>query len=554
MAIGFGPPVAGGVLCTCLVSLVTKLNKICMLISFLLHIILNQSSDPFNTIQQLMGICPNLQFDEAQWIIRIKRILDEEIEVHDSQPISIFDVPKPLLCTKPEAYTPQLVALGPYHHCREELRDMEMYKLSAARRAQRHLPGMSFQQLVAVFATLEFEIRAYYHSQDSSQRAALQRIPSRMSHLVDPSRRTSSHTMVLHDVVMLENQIPLFLLLKATEMRGSSRATAESVLSSVLSGFFQEVSSLVATGSPCTDTTRHAHLLDFLYSNMAPCYVEGLDLDDATEQADDDDDDDQSKHHMKSTLRSLTDLLIKRVTKFLSVLVDLGVRIILKLLTRIPCLSMIAQQLNSQPTQGQQPNKDFQNNKSCVSPLLEEIAVPCVAELAYSGVRFVPANGGISTIEFCAEAATLCLPVIRVDVNSEVVLRNMVAFEASTGRRALVLARYVELMNGIIDTDEDARLLRESGVILNHLKSDREVAELWNGMTRSVRLTRVPALDRVIDDLNRHHDSCWKVRINRFLKARVLGSRELVACITMALLILFMSLQAFCIATTKGAD
>nr|AAT81750.1 hypothetical protein [Oryza sativa Japonica Group] len=553
-----------------------------MLISFLLHIILNQSSDPFNTIQQLMGICPNLQFDEAQWIIRIKRILDEEIEVHDSQPISIFDVPKPLLCTKPEAYTPQLVALGPYHHCREELRDMEMYKLSAARRAQRHLPGMSFQQLVAVFATLEFEIRAYYHrhlglsndalawmmaidvsflleflqtfSQDSSQRAALQRIPSRMSHLVDPSRRTSSHTMVLHDVVMLENQIPLFLLLKATEMRGSSRATAESVLSSVLSGFFQEVSSLVATGSPCTDTTRHAHLLDFLYSNMAPCYVEGLDLDDATEQADDDDDDDQSKHHMKSTLRSLTDLLIKRVTKFLSVLVDLGVRIILKLLTRIPCLSMIAQQLNSQPTQGQQPIKDFQNNKSCVSPLLEEIAVPCVAELAYSGVRFVPANGGISTIEFCAEAATLRLPVIRVDVNSEVVLRNMVAFEASTGRRALVLARYVELMNGIIDTDEDARLLRESGVILNHLKSDREVAELWNGMTRSVRLTRVPALDRVIDDLNRHHDSCWKVRINRFLKARVLGSRELVACITMALLILFMSLQAFCIARTKGAD
>uniref|UniRef100_A0A0E0KFZ8 Uncharacterized protein n=1 Tax=Oryza punctata TaxID=4537 RepID=A0A0E0KFZ8_ORYPU len=531
-----------------------------------------------------MGICPNLQFDEAQWIIRIRRVLDEEIEVHESQPISIFDVPKPLLRTKPEAYTPQLVALGPYHHCREELRDMEMYKLSAARRAQRHLPaGMSFQQLVSVFATLEFEIRAYYHrhlglsndalawmmaidvsflleflqtfSQDSSQWAALQRIPSRMSHLVDPSRRTSSHTMVLHDVVMLENQIPLFLLLKAIEMRSSSRAAAESVLSSILSGFFQDVSLLVATDSPCTDMTRHVHLLDFLYSNMAPCYVEGLD--DAAEQADDDDDE---SHHMKSTLLSVTDLLIKRVTKFLSVLVDLNVRIILKLVARIPCLSMIAQpieQLNSRAIQGQPSKEDtsgFQNNKSSgISPLLEEIAVPCVAELAYSGVKFVPSNGGISTIEFCAEAATLRLPVIRVDVNSEVVLRNMVAFEASTGCRALVLARYMELMNGIIDTDEDARLLRESGVILNHLKSDREVAELWNGMTRSVRLTRVPALDRVIDDLNRHHDSCWKVRINKFLKERVLGSRELVACITMALLILFMSLQAFCIARTKGA-
>ncbi|KAF0922565.1 hypothetical protein E2562_038112 [Oryza meyeriana var. granulata] len=476
-----------------------------------------------------MGFCPNLQFDEAQWIIRIRRILDEEIEVHDSQPISIFDVPKPILRTKPEAYTPQLVALGPYHHCREELRDMEMYKLSAARRAQRHLPGMNFQQLVAVFATLKYEIRAHYHrhlglsndalawmmaidvsfllefletfSQNNSQRTILQRIPSRMSHLVDPSRRTSSHSM--------------------------------------------EVSSLMGTGSPCTDMTQHVHLLDFLYSNMAPCYVEGLD--DATEEADDD-----GSHHVKRTLLSVTDLLIKRGIKFLSLLIDFNVRILLKLVACIPCLSVIAQSiqhLNSQQTQRQPKEEasDFQNNNS-ISPLLEEIAVPCVAELAYSGVKFIPANGGISTIEFCAKAATLHLPVIRVDVNTEVLLRNMVAYEASTGCRSLVLARYIELMNGIIDTDEDARLLRESGVIRNHLKSDKEVAELWNGMTRSVRLTRVAALDRVIDDLNRHHSSCWKVRINNFFKAQVLGSRELVACITMLLLILFMSLQAFCAA------
>ncbi|XP_040377710.1 putative UPF0481 protein At3g02645 [Oryza brachyantha] len=222
-----------------------------------------------------MGTCPNLQFDEAQWIIRIRRILDEEeVEVHDSQPISIFDVPKPLLRTKPEAYTPQLVALGPYHHRREELRDMEMYKLSAARRAQALLPaGMNFQHLVAVFSTLQYQIRAHYHRHlgigndalawmmaidvsflleflqtfcpSDGQRAVPQRIPSRMSHVVDPCRRTSSHGMVLHDVVMLENQVPLFLLLRAMEMRSSSRAAAESALGSMVSGFFQEKDSMM---------------------------------------------------------------------------------------------------------------------------------------------------------------------------------------------------------------------------------------------------------------------------------------------------------------------
>jgi hypothetical protein len=110
-----------------------------------------------------MVTCSNLPFDETQWIIRIRRILEEEIELEDDQPISIFDVLKPLLCTKPEAYVPQLVALGPYHHCGEGLRDMEMYKLSAAKIAQSHLPSKKFQQLVDVFATFEHRIRSHYH-------------------------------------------------------------------------------------------------------------------------------------------------------------------------------------------------------------------------------------------------------------------------------------------------------------------------------------------------------------------------------------------------------
>lgn len=385
-------------------------------------------------------------------------------------------------------------------------------------------------------------------SKNNNQRT-LQRIPSRMSHLVDPSRRTSSHSMLLRDIVMLENQIPLFLLLKAIEMWCSPGQTEQSILSSMLSGFFHEVSSLKGIGSPCTDITQQVHLLDFLYSNMVPCCVE--ESDGAIQQAED-----ESHHnhnHTKRTLNSVTDLLVKRCLKFASMAIDFILRILLKFLASLPCLSIlrqpIAQIITVQQTQQASEPKgasDLQNKN--ISPLLEEIAVPSVAELAYAGVKFSPTNSDLTTIEFCARTVTLHLPVISIDVTSEVVLRNLVAYEASIGSRALVFARYVELMNGIIDTEEDARLLRECGVILNHLKSDQEVAELWNGMTRSVRLTRVPAMDRVIDDLNRHYSSCWKVKIRTFVKAHVLGSRDFVACVVVVLLFLFMSLQAFCVA------
>jgi hypothetical protein len=72
-----------------------------------------------------------LPFDETQWIIRIRRLLDEEIELCEDQPISIFEVPKALLRTNPEAYMPQLVSLGPYHHSRDELCDMEIQALGS---------------------------------------------------------------------------------------------------------------------------------------------------------------------------------------------------------------------------------------------------------------------------------------------------------------------------------------------------------------------------------------------------------------------------------------
>lgn len=101
----------------------------------------------------------------SQWIIRIRNILqdDEELDGDGCDvPAAIAGVPKPLISSKPEAYIPQLIALGPYHHCREELHHMERYKLSAAKRIRTRLPDMEFQQIVDLFHKHEYRIRAHY--------------------------------------------------------------------------------------------------------------------------------------------------------------------------------------------------------------------------------------------------------------------------------------------------------------------------------------------------------------------------------------------------------
>jgi hypothetical protein len=372
-------------------------------------------------------------------------------------------------------------------------------------------------------------------SKNNNERT-LQRIPSRMSHLVDPSCRKSCHGMLLRDIVMLENQVPFFLLHKAVELRCSE---AQHVLTSMLIGLFQEVSTFRGIGCRCTDTSQHVHLLDFLYSNMVPSRhtePDGATTEEARAESHWEDD-----HHRKRN--AVMKFLVRRGSKLMSVVMDFTTRILLKFVASLPCLSMLSQPLEQLTELASEPCRasDVQNKN--LSPLLEEIAVPSVTELAYAGVKFCPKVGDLSMITFSSESvATLHLPVIGIDVNSEILLRNLVAYEASACTGPLVLARYVELMNAIIDTEEDAQLLRERGIILNYLKSDQEVAELWNGMTRSVRLTRVPALDKVIDDLNKHYNTCWKVKIRMFVKAQIVGSRELLGCVAVLVLFLFLSL------------
>ena len=100
--------------------------------------------------------------------------------------------------------------------------------------------------------------------------------------------------------------------------------------------------------------------------------------------------------------------------------------------------------------------------------------------------------------------ATLYLPNVKLDSNTEVILRNLVAFEASAVPGAMVFTRYTDLMNRMINAEEDVK----SGIICNHLEDHGEVASLWNSMGKCVKLTKVRYLDNVIKDVNGYSDSC----------------------------------------------
>ncbi|KAJ3677266.1 hypothetical protein LUZ60_002990 [Juncus effusus] len=276
-------------------------------------------------------------FDENRWLDRVRRSFCTELEEGLGVSVAVFDVPKLLRAIKPEAYVPQHFAIGPYHQKRPELRDMERYKIHAAKKAESSFKDFKFDHLVEQFLKLDNKIRAPYHR------------------FLDFNEETLAWMMAIDTCFLLE--------------------------------FLQKYQIEDGTG-------------------LVP------------------------------------------------------------------------------------PPTNWMN-----------------------------------------------------DANTEIILRNLVAYEASVAKGPLVLARYTELMNGIIDTVEDVKILRKSGIILNHMKSDREVADLWNGMSRSIRLTRVPKIDQVIDNVKNFNNRKLKVKADKFLKKYVFRSWRILTLLATLILLVMTGLQ-----------
>ncbi|CAN4098425.1 unnamed protein product [Withania somnifera] len=530
--------------------------------------------------------CSTSNFDENRWVIQIRRTFDEELEEDNEIPVSIFNVPKALLLSDQDSYVPQLVAIGPYHYWRSDLHDMERYKLAAAKRTQKHLQSLKFQHLVEQLIKFEHRIRCSYHKYlnfngetlawmmavDASflleflhiyavkEGKILTRVSSRMSHLVDVAGRKSAHNAILRDLIMLENQIPLFLLRKMLEVQYSSLELADTMLMSMLTGFCKELSPFQMMDEfPKVQVTECSHLLDFLYQFIVP------NLDVTTSEITDDDHEqigssrgensnfDRQSSHVGQLINEVWKILVKinrgpvRLLKRIvfSRPIKVLVKVPWKLFSNLPVVKLFIQPITylffSQ--EKAEVNSETNINKP---PLFEELAIPSVTQLSKSGVSFVATNSGLLSINFDGTKMIFYLPRVSLDVNTGVILRNLVAYEACNASGPLVFTRYTELMNGIIDTEEDAMLLREKGIILNRLKRDKEVANLWNGMSRSVRLTKVPFLDKVIEDVNGFYDGRWNIKIGKMMRHYVFGSWKFLTLLAAIMLLMLMTLQAFC--------
>lgn len=176
-------------------------------------------------------------------------------------------------------------------------------------------------------------------------------------------------------------------------------------------------------------------------------------------------------------------------------------------------------------------------------PRVTEIDIPSASSLSkYAYINFKPSNGGIKDTKFLATEAVLYLPVITLEIYSEVVLRNLVAYEIMTSNSTLELAQYVDLMSGIIDTEEDVKLLKGKGIIKGNMTNE-EIVKLFNGMNKSNEHARG---NETVKQLNKFYNKRLAIKAWKFMKKRMRGSRKVLTVILTLLACLLMIVYSFC--------
>ncbi|PIN22223.1 hypothetical protein CDL12_05072 [Handroanthus impetiginosus] len=538
---------------------------------------------------------------EKKWVVEIANNFPKEhiVEIDFDTPFCVFKVPKTLAETKPEAYTPQKMGLGPYHHLRSDLYTMEKQKRSAVRKFMNQENLNNVHKIVESLIHCEPVIRACYDQYldlDANTLAWIVAVDglyllqflkkySRKNETAHDefsaeqliaagnSRKSCDDPEIVRDIVMLENQIPAVLLQKI--LHGLQNDTHE---------LFEDFDVFCGDHLPLELSKKREilqdknqeHLLHRMYhlivnNDAVPLPMTGMDdihddyplqvqetrMDDIYEDAPlqeeqtrmDDTHDDSVGSNQRSAgigIKFLVHIVlflikvpwdkIKPKIKALFKKHDADEHKQLVGETIIPFLAQIKALLKKH-------DPDEQNQ------LVEEINIPSVTQMSeIAGITFhVLDPGGIRNTDFDKHRKKFHLPAITIDVHTETVLRNLVAFELSKPGSTHEFASYVDLMCGIIDTEKDVEILKNANILTGELPDD-EIVRIFNGIRRSMEENdkKSSNIKEAVDNVNEKYDDVWSVKVLRFIKKYFFDSWKYMRVVFSVVVVVMLTLQAFC--------
>ncbi|XP_042499928.1 UPF0481 protein At3g47200-like [Macadamia integrifolia] len=389
----------------------------------------------------------------------VMELIREKLDKVPSLPSDyrIYRVPESLVKEKPEAYVPSRVSIGPFYHGHRHLQPMEARKLRYFKKFLNRQPEATLSNYIKVVRDLEE--RAYQCYPDGLK---FERNNFVMMMVVDgcfilellhldENETTSSDgkwsNLATLDLILLENQLPIFVL----------EALYRVFINGRVNDSFHRVAATTATAA--TIATATAAVVVAADDHTIRTQLYGL----------------ICKYFVPNILRSLLrkEYIINYSTRdHIQELKPEDVdrpKHLLDFVRRFLLPPPPPKNSLEQPKEtydGQRKNK---------------------GELEKASVKFEKNKKVTSLLDIKFDKkGVLTIPSIAIDDGTEIILRNLVAYELYTEDHSYI-TEYANFMDGLIDSREDVELLQDNGIIVT-ISDPSEVAQLFNGLLKQVRV------------------------------------------------------------------
>ncbi|XP_076929477.1 UPF0481 protein At3g47200-like [Bidens hawaiensis] len=121
-------------------------------------------------------------------------------------------------------------------------------------------------------------------------------------------------------------------------------------------------------------------------------------------------------------------------------------------------------------------------------------------------------NMMLPCISFSWGKPTLIMPELDINDFTELVLKNLIAYEQLSADVSQYITSYAMAMDMLIDTQEDIAKLVQSKVVVNHIGSNQEAADMINNICKEVGCKDFFYSDQW-EEMNSHYNSSWSKNV-----------------------------------------
>ncbi|KAL5215609.1 hypothetical protein ABZP36_007010 [Zizania latifolia] len=430
---------------------------------------------------------------DPEWVVTIRGKLAQARDEEAACPwarLSVYRVPKSLRDGDERAYVPQVVSIGPLHHGQRRLREMERHKWRALHHVLKRT-GRDVTFYLDALRPMEERVRACYDGhvagmQGNELAECLVLDGTFVLELLRGARdggkgfvddlRYSRHDPIFamrgamhairNDMILLENQIPLFVLDLLLGLQLNNPEQAGVVVTLALR-FFDP---LMPTDAPLLRKER-------------------------------------------SRLESSIGAEAAAVAAAFDPLSG----------PKLHCLDVFRRSLlraGLQPTPPPPPARHWLRKLSglrCVADKRRQQFVHCVSELREAGIRCRRRKTD-RFWDITFDNGVLRIPRILIHDDTKSLFLNLIAFEqcqmdiATPGGNNVT--SYAIFMDNLINSADDVKYLHDRGIIEHWLGSDAEVADLFNRLCQEVVFDINDSyLSGLSDQVNRYYDYKWSTWI-----------------------------------------